>query len=207
MSDKIALKKNGEIKSVAIFLNIIICITLFFAAYGFYNDNYSPNNGKSPLVLADMAEKYNNPEEALVVRRDNGKITSSNIILEPIDITLYKFEETTPQPMSYYTDLLEIQNTANTSMTISVGIENIRGQESIGLIKVWLFENQTNSPDTDSPIASVVITNQTASSIQLVTNYSIEPNSIRYIELAGFATIHAIDDSKITFDFAITKYE
>jgi hypothetical protein len=202
---------NYEAKAIVVFLNIIICVTLFFASYAVYTQNYAQDNLKSPIAVGELAQigqESKESEDKLVVRYNDEQASFVNpTIIESIDIVLYRFPESTPQPMSYYTDLLEIKNTANTSTTISVRIENIHGQENLGLINIWFFENQTDTPTTDIPLSSVKITTQTANSIDLITNYSMKPSSTNFIELAGFASIIAEIGSKITFDFAITTYE
>jgi hypothetical protein len=100
---------------------------------------------------------------------------------------------------------LKIQNTSNQSTLINIRIERIHGQENLGSILIWFFDNQTNTPNTDISISNAKITNTTTGTIDFVSNYLMKPNHTYFIELAGFASMNSIEGSKITFDFAIEQ--
>lgn len=196
---------NFGTKTIVILLNAIIAITLIFASYGVYAQEYRPNS--DAIATFGNSEYTTNNSDKQLAATDNQQIMITKPMImeqiEPIDIVLYKFAESTPQPMTYYTDLLEIHNNFSEPMIVNIRIENIIGQEYIGTIIIWLFENQTNTPNLDTPLGYVKLTNTTASTVDFMLNHCIKPNSTNYIELGGFASINAPTNSKINFSFAI----
>lgn len=188
-----------EAKATIVVLNIFICVTLFFASYAVYVKDYSHNNLAVGAEVAEAEDSRN----WLMVTQDNETVAVDSVIVEPMNIVLYRFEEVTPQPMTYYTDLLEIKNTGNEPQIINVQIKNIQGQDNLGRIVVWFFENQTDTPESTVALAKAQIDKYTISTVDLISNYVLEGNQTRFIELAGFAAITAEIDSKITFDFVV----
>jgi hypothetical protein len=118
-----------------------------------------------------------------------------------ITFSLFPSEENTPQPATYYTDLLKIENYGTANATInSVMVSGITGASNLGEITIYLFAEQTNNPETETAIGSATLTNQSNLTINLLTQpYTLTPSATIHVEIVGYAAADATVDSTIGF--------
>ena len=125
-----------------------------------------------------------------------------------IGISLYASATNSPQPATYYTNLLQVHNgAASASHTInSVAISGITGASNLGSIAIYYCSIQTNTPATSSSCASFAITSSTGGSL---SGNSILPATLAhgangYIEAIASAASNASVSSTVTFAIAIS---
>jgi len=123
-----------------------------------------------------------------------------------IGISLFASATNSPQPATYFTDLLQIYNSAAaTDRTVnSVTISNIVDTNSIlGKIVVYYCDTQTDDPATDA-IDSFEITSTTGGNVLLTAGPQLIPfGEYDYIEVVAYAADTATAGQAVTFDIAI----
>ncbi len=120
-----------------------------------------------------------------------------------IGISLFASATNTPQPATYFTDLLEVKNNAGTaSHTISqVSISSISDPSSIlGKITVYYCTSQTNDPANNN-VGHYDITSTTGGDI-LSSGQTITAGTINYIEIVAYAKSTATAGQAITFNIS-----
>jgi hypothetical protein len=121
-----------------------------------------------------------------------------------IAFSVFPSAASTPQPATYYTNLLQIVNTGNTSHTInSIKISNITGASNLGNITIYYYATQTDNPQKGSPIGFASLTNTSIGTINLISAYTIAADSTNYIEIVGYASPNATVGSTISFTLEI----
>lgn len=109
-----------------------------------------------------------------------------------------------PQPDTFYTDLLEIQNVGSESHNVkSITISNIRGTANLGILTIYLFDNQTDTPTYSSPIQSVTLTETSDGAILLSGAHTLDGSSSHYLEIVGHASPDALEGSVISFSLSM----
>jgi len=114
----------------------------------------------------------------------------------------------TPQPETYYTNLLQVANSANSHTINSVQISNVVDSSSVlGSITVYYCTTQTNSPATSANCASYAITSAGSGPYSLTGN-SVLPQTFSgagtsYIEVVAYANA-AASSGTVTFQVGIS---
>lgn len=127
-----------------------------------------------------------------------------------VGISLFASATNNPQPATYYTNLLQVHNSAaSASHTInSISISNIAQSGSdFGSVTVYYCSSQTNSPASSSSCAALTFTSTSGSGS--LTGNSILPQTLTagstgYIEIVGYAASTATAGDTITFQIAIS---
>lgn len=125
-----------------------------------------------------------------------------------VAFSLFPSVTNTPQPATYYTNLLQITNAGTVGHTIEgITISDLTGAINLGKITVYVYATQTDSPTTGTPIASVDLTSTsdtTSAPISVFSgSQSIAASTIYYIEIVGYASATATAGSTISFNIAI----
>jgi len=112
-----------------------------------------------------------------------------------------------PQPATYYTDLLQIKNVGTAAHTIkAITISSLSGAANLGSITVYYYASQTDTPQTGTPIGSATITSSSVAppSITIfIGTQSIAAAATQYIEVVGYAASGAALDSTVAFTVSI----
>jgi len=116
-------------------------------------------------------------------------------------ISLFKSATNTPQPATYFTDLLEVKNNAgsasHTVKLVSIsGITATRGAD-FGSITVYYCASQTDNP-AGSNLGSFAITSTTGGNVFSGTD-TITAGTTHYIEIVAYAGTGATTGDTITF--------
>jgi hypothetical protein len=121
-----------------------------------------------------------------------------------IAFSLFPSEPSTPQPATYYTNLLQITNTATINCTInSIKISGITGASNLGCITIYYYATQTDDPQNNSPIGYATLTSTSTDTIALISAYTLAAGTTNYIEIVGYANPNAAVDSTIGFNLEI----
>jgi len=120
-----------------------------------------------------------------------------------IGISLFASATNTPQPATYFTDLLNIDNPSATARTVnSVTISNIVDTNSIlGSIVVYYCTSQTDDPANNN-VGSYAITSTTGGEV-LGSSQALGAGVTHYIEVVAYAASTATVGQSVTFDIAI----
>ena len=129
-----------------------------------------------------------------------------------LGISLFKSATNTPQPATYYTNLLEINNSGTSSHTInSVSVTGVtQTGTDFGSISVYLCATSLDvSVSTNAATCAQVTFTTTAggslSSGSTVTfPYTLTAGSTAYIEVAGYANPNAAVSDTIQFHIGIS---
>jgi hypothetical protein len=123
-----------------------------------------------------------------------------------LGISMLTSATNSPQPNTYYTDLLELNTSAIHTIT-AITISNIVDSNSaLGSISVYFCTAQTNSPDTSANCASFTFTSTTGGSL---TGNSILPHTTTatetdYIEVIAHASATAAVSNSVSFAIQIS---
>ena len=105
-----------------------------------------------------------------------------------IALSLFPSAASTPQPATYYTNLLQVTNTGTSNHTInSVEISGITGASNLGCITIYYYAAQTDSPQSSTAVASAAINSTSTDTVKLLNAYTMEPSVTNYIEIVGYA--------------------
>jgi hypothetical protein len=124
-----------------------------------------------------------------------------------VGFSLFPSAGNSPQPATYYTNLLQIKNTGSATHNIdSVTISSITGASNLGSITIYLYADQTDTPQTGIPIASATLTSASSGTITLLKSpgTEIKAEATMYVEIVGYAAAEAKPDSTIGFTTAIS---
>ena len=121
-----------------------------------------------------------------------------------VEFSLFPSVESSPQPATYYTDLLQINNAGTEGHTIkSITITSLNDQSNLGGITIYYCEAQTDTPQTGN-LDSVALTSSSNAPVSLFTGtQSIAASATQYIEVVGYALSTAAVDDTITFTVSI----
>ncbi len=122
-----------------------------------------------------------------------------------VAFSLFPSATNSPQPATYYTDLLQVTNAGTTSHSISaITISGISGASNLGSIVIYYYAAQTDSPQSGSPIGSVTLSSSSAGTINLLSSpHALAASTTNYIEIVGYAAPGAAAGSTISFTAAI----
>lgn len=121
-----------------------------------------------------------------------------------ITLSLFPSAAYTPQPATYYTNLLEVTNTGATNYTInSITISGITGTSNLGSLSIYYYAIQTDDPQNGSPIGSATLSSTSAGTISVVHSYTIAANTTNYVEIVGYADKNAAVGSTIGFTLEV----
>jgi hypothetical protein len=121
-----------------------------------------------------------------------------------VAFSLFPSASNTPQPETYYTNLLQIKNFGTASHTInSITISSITGAANLGSVTIYYYDTQTDTPDTGSPVASTTLTSGSSGTIPLLSAQVSPPSDTDYIEIVGYALSTAAAGSTVTFTLSI----
>jgi len=124
-----------------------------------------------------------------------------------VGISFFPSATNSPQPASYFTNLLQVNNGGTSSHTInSITISNIAGTTAdLGSISVYYCSAQTDTPASSSSCDSFAITSSSGGSL---SGHSVLPATLThgasgYIETVAYAASTATSSS-VTFQIAIS---
>ncbi len=159
----------------------------------------------------DATATVRTPDVQLVAGSDSGGsgypsatvTVASTYDYAAIAIDMFPSVTNTPQPATYYTDLLQIDNPSATARTVnSVTISNIVDTNSVlGKIVVYYCTSQTDDP-ASSNVGSFEITSTTGGSV-LGSSQALGAGATHYIEVVAYAISTATTGQAVTFDIAI----
>lgn len=122
-----------------------------------------------------------------------------------VGFSLFPSATNTPQPATYYTNLMNITNYGTAGHTIeTITITDISGQSNLGNITIYYYASQTDLPSAATAIASTSLTSSSSGSITVFNGtQAIAASGTQYIEMVGFAAPGAAVDSTISFTVSI----
>jgi hypothetical protein len=153
------------------------------------------------------------PDVRLIAGPDSGATTSppnatvtvaTTYDYATVAFTLFPSAANTPQPATYYTNLLQINNAGAGSHTInSITISGLTGTTYLGNITVYYYTAQTDSPNTGTAQGYVFLNSTSTGSYTLVSSQALAASATNYIEIIGYAAPGAAAGSSIGFSVAI----
>jgi hypothetical protein len=166
------------------------------------------------MYYANFTATAKTPDVRLIAGLDNGATTAppmatvsvaSTYDFATIGFTMFPSASNTPQPQTYYTDLLNITNVGATNHTInSITLSSITGAANLGSITIYYYATQTDDPVGGSPVGSVTLTSSSTGSYTLITNQGLAAGATNYIEIVAYAASTATPDtSTVTFTTSI----
>lgn len=124
-----------------------------------------------------------------------------------IGLSFAKSASNSPQPATYYTNLLQVHNAGSGSHTIqAVSISGIaQDGTDLGKISVYYCTTQTDTPATSANCAKFDITSTTGGSL---TGNALLPATLAasgdgFVEVVAFASTSATADETVTFTVQI----
>ena len=124
-----------------------------------------------------------------------------------ITMTFAKSATNTPQPATYYTNLLQVHNGGTLAHTVQAVSVNTIAQSGtdLGSITVYYCTAQTNTPATSSSCASFAITSTTGGSLSgnSILPASLAASGTGYIETVAYAATTATAGNTVTFQLQI----
>jgi hypothetical protein len=167
------------------------------------------------MYYANFTATAKTPDVRLGVGPDSGATTAppmatvtvaSTYDFATIGFTMFPSATNTPQPSTYYTNLLNITNAGATNHTInSITISSITGVANLGSITIYYYATQTDNPVVGTPVGSVTLTSSsTDPSYTLITNQGLAASAVNYIEIVAYAASTATPNtSTVTFTTSI----
>lgn len=200
-SEKQASPQNRNVlvkSSVLIVLIILLSVIITASAGGFIVGNQQ-NVGSayaSDVRLTAGSDCFSSPANFPCA---NVSITAT-CDCATVTLNLFPSAHNNPQPLTYYTNLLQIRNLGNANCTIKgITLSNIKGASNLGCLTVFLFSNQTDSPTTSKPLGSISLTNSSSGTILLCDKYMLEASQVNYIEVVGCAAAGCACGSTVGF--------
>lgn len=121
-----------------------------------------------------------------------------------LSFSIFPSATNTPQPATYYTNLLHIKNLGIANHTLNtITISGITGATNLGSLTVYLYATQTDSPQSGTPLGSVTLTSTSTGTITLASNQLITTGSTLYVEVVGYASPSASAGSTVGFQTSI----
>jgi hypothetical protein len=130
---------------------------------------------------------------------------SSTYDYATVAFTIFPSATNTPQPATYYTNLLNISNVGSSSHTIkAITVTALSGQSNLGNITIYYYATQTDDPTAATAIGSASLTSGSSAPVSVFSGtQSIAASATQYIEVVGFAASGASADSTVTFTVSI----
>ncbi len=128
-----------------------------------------------------------------------------------VSFNLFRSQIESPQPQTYYTDLVRIENPSNHSQQVdSVFVQVNAGVSSLGALTVFYCTMPSKDPYDDSNCAMFTM-NDSVNSGYLVGKgifpESLSPGSAGYIGAAGFANLGAKVSDQTSFQILVNTGE
>jgi hypothetical protein len=122
-----------------------------------------------------------------------------------VAFSLFPSETNSPQPATYYTNLLQITNVGTATHTISsITISGITDASNLGSITIYYYTTQTDTPQSGTPVGSVTLTSTSTGTINLISSpTTLTAGATNYIEIVGHAAQGAAPGSTISFTASI----
>jgi len=122
-----------------------------------------------------------------------------------IAFSLFPSATNTPQPASYYTNLLNITNAGTAAHTIkAITVTDLSGAANLGNVTIYYYATQTDTPTTGTPIAAASLTSSSTAPVTIFTGtQAIAASAVQYIEIVGYAASSASAESTVTFTVSI----
>lgn len=122
-----------------------------------------------------------------------------------VAFSLFPSATNTPQPATYYTNLLKIHNNGEITHTIkSITISDITGASNLGSLTIYYYATQTDSPQTGTPIGSATLTSSSTGTVTIFSgSQNLAASGTHYIEIVGYAASGAAVDSTVSFNIAV----
>ena len=125
-----------------------------------------------------------------------------------VGIVFFASNVLSPQPATYYTDLLRIHDSGSVYYVIdTVDVSNITGAAYLGRITVYYCGAQTDDPADSASCANFNMTSSSGGRILRadVLPGSIAPGGNGFIEAAAFASPTAAPSDEVTFSLTIVS--
>jgi len=121
-----------------------------------------------------------------------------------VAFSIFPSATNTPQPATYYTDLLNIKNVGTAAHTIkAITVTALTGVTSLGSITVYYYASQTDTPGAGS-LGSATITSTSTAPVTIFSGtQSIAAAGTQYIEVVGYAASGATVDTTVTMQVSI----
>jgi len=122
-----------------------------------------------------------------------------------VAISLFPSATDTPQPETYFTNLVQIKNAGSSSHTIdAISVSGISSTHpaDFGNVTVFYETTQTNTPTTNGAVGYLKITSTTGGNVFSGTQ-SIGAGATQYLEITGWAGSSATIGDKIIFTLSI----
>lgn len=181
---------------IALFLCIGLAAAAIFTMFSVSNTATVKTPDVRLVAGSDSSDDTTYPSAIVTVKSTYDYAT--------VAFSLFPSVESSPQPATYYTDLLQINNAGTNGHTIkSITITSLSDQSNLGGITIYYCEAQTDTPQTDN-LASVALTSSSNAPVSLFTGtQSIAASATQYIEVVGYALSTATVDDTIAFTVSI----
>lgn len=122
-----------------------------------------------------------------------------------VGFSMFPSQTNTPQPATYYTNLLNITNYGTASHNItSISIIDLTGKTNLGNITIYYYATQTDNPTAATAIGSYSITSASPTTIPIFTGtQTIAAAETQYIEVVAYAAPTAAPSSQVTFTLTL----
>jgi hypothetical protein len=122
-----------------------------------------------------------------------------------VAFSLFPSAVNTPQPATYYTNLLQITNIGTAAHTIKgISITSLSGATNLGSVTIYYYAAQTDSPTTGTPIGSATLTSASTAPVTIFSgSQALAASATNYIEIVGYAASGAAVDSTVGFTVSI----
>lgn len=122
-----------------------------------------------------------------------------------VALSLFPSQKNTPQPATYYTNLLQITNSGNSNHTINeITVSDITGASNLGSLTIYYYMAQTDNPQNAKPTGSSTLTSaSTGTTVLFSGKQTLMPSAVNYVEIVGYASPNAAVDSTVSFTLTV----
>lgn len=187
------IKQKTKKPNILLILTLLIC-TIITGSLAFTLGNTEIEEKTAQIQLINGSDCTNNPYITATIEDPNRA---------QLEFTLFPSEQNTPQPATYYTDLLQIINQQTKPYNLSITITEVTGVENLGRLDIFLLKEQTANPFTSNSSPVISLTSNSIGTISAKEPVTIESNSIIYVEIVGYAAADANVGSTIKYTLNI----
>jgi hypothetical protein len=122
-----------------------------------------------------------------------------------VSLSFAKSAANNPQPSTYYTDLVEVHDAANSHTVSSVSVISpitATSGSDFGKITVYYCTSQTNDPATNCP-NKVDITSTSGTGTVFTGTDTLSSGNTRYIEIIAYAGSGATNGDAVSFNIQV----
>ncbi|MDI9578181.1 MAG: hypothetical protein QM398_08620, partial [Thermoproteota archaeon] len=170
------IKQKTKKPNILLILTLLIC-TIITGSLAFTLGNTEIEEKTAQIQLINGSDCTNNPYITATIEDPNRA---------QLEFTLFPSEQNTPQPATYYTDLLQIINQQTKPYNLSITITEVTGVENLGRLDIFLLKEQTDNPFTSNSSPVISLTSNSIGTISAKEPVTIESNSIIYVEIVGY---------------------